>query len=1372
MILAPEFFVDCHNHTEHSNYRLRDCINKVDNLIDYAIELGHNGVAITDHETIGGFLMAQKHYQKRLKNAATDEEKERIKNFRLILGNEIYLCRDGLNKDNFIKGEDKYYHFILLAKDEIGNKQLRQLSTRAWNNSFETARMTRVPTYYSDLKEIIGANPGHVIASSACLGSWIDGWILKHRAEIKADTPEWNGEFWNELYSWIENIQSIFGRENFFLELQPSKTSEEQQFVNKVLVHLGTFKMYIPYIITTDSHYLKKEERPIHEAFLKSQDGEREVMDFYASTYLMSTEEIHEYMDDNIGADAVSRGLANTKIIYDMCENYDLTKPLHIPYVPSDTREPDMELIDKYSDIKLLKQFATSQYDSDRHLARRIVEAIEKDPVERANEEMYNAIDVCLNSLWVSSEKMNTRWSGYLLQTSELVKIAWNEGDTLVGAGRGSGVGFVLLYLLDITQINPLRERTSTFPWRFLNPERASVLDIDIDIQGNKRQSVLKALGEKYNASHKSSDDTEDWNDIRISKVQTLKTEASKSAILTACRGLGIDIDEASYLASFIKAERGIARTLSQTFYGDEENGIEPDKTFVKLMTEDYPKVWEVAQRIEGLVNGVGSHAGGVILVEEPFSEYSALMRTRSGDIITQFDLHQCEDVSMIKWDLLSIEALDKMRVCIDLLLEAGRVENKGSLRETYESIVGVYKIERDNINSWQRLWNHEIWSFFQMEKDSGIKGIALMKPTSVDDLAILNSALRLMAPEKGAEMPLNKLARFKANEMEWDKELKQYGLGEKEKEILKPIVGISYGLCIAQEQFMQLVQLPELGGFSLSWADKLRKSIAKKNPKEYDALTKEFFEITKQKNCNEKLCKYVWNVLIAMSRGYGFNQSHTLAYSIVGLQEMELACKYPVIYWNTANLIVNSGAADGEEENEENDSQDNESESSTESVFCSEELQEEEDELLDTEEDNSQENGAVVKKKKPNKIDYGKIATAIGSMQSAGITIALPDINKSSFTFTPVESENKIYYGIKGILKIGKDLAKDIIRNRPYTSINDFLCKVKVNKPQMVNLIKSGAFDSFGERTEVMKDYILSICGAKTTLNMRNAQKLIEKKLFPEELSFNVKVFNFNKFIKKISKDKGLTDKYYLDPYCFSFYESNFDTENVSIEYENDEPIGYIPSAMWDKMYKKLMQPLSDYIKSHLNDLLIGLNKELFDDFWNKYALGNISKWEMDSVNFYFHDHELKKVPKIIYELEDFKSMPETAEVVNTIPIKGRDIPIYRITRIAGTVIDKNKNKNTVTILTTTGVVDVKIYANQFSIFDKQISVMGADGHKKVIEKSWFSRGNKIIFTGIRRENNFIPKKYKSTPYHLVELITNIDDKGLLTTVTERAEA
>lgn len=157
------------------------------------------------------------------------------------------------------------------------------------------------------------------------------------------------------------------------------------------------------------------------------------------------------------------------------------------------------------------------------------------------------------------------------------------------------------------------------------------------------------------------------------------------------------------------------------------------------------------------------------------------------------------------------------------------------------------------------------------MEKQSGISGIAAMKPTSVDDLAILNSAIRLMATEKGGEMPVNKLARFKAHPSDWDYELKKYGLGAEAKAILEPVLSTSYGLCIAQEQFMQLVQLPELGGFDLTWADKLRKSIAKKNPAEYEKLSEEYFKLIKEKGLDEQLCTYVWNVLIAMSKGYGF---------------------------------------------------------------------------------------------------------------------------------------------------------------------------------------------------------------------------------------------------------------------------------------------------------------------------------------------------------------------------------------------------------------------------------------------------------------------------------------------------------------------
>lgn len=150
------------------------------------------------------------------------------------------------------------------------------------------------------------------------------------------------------------------------------------------------------------------------------------------------------------------------------------------------------------------------------------------------------------------------------------------------------------------------------------------------------------------------------------------------------------------------------------------------------------------------------------------------------------------------------------------------------TLKETYEKVLNIYTIEREAPEMWEMIWNHKILSLFQMEKQSGIKGIATLKPTSVDDLAVLNSTIRLMAQEGNDEMPTDKLARFKADPTAWDRELKQWGLGDKEKKILEPILSSSYGLCIAQEQFMQLVQLPELGQFSLTWSDKLRKSIAK----------------------------------------------------------------------------------------------------------------------------------------------------------------------------------------------------------------------------------------------------------------------------------------------------------------------------------------------------------------------------------------------------------------------------------------------------------------------------------------------------------------------------------------------------------------
>lgn len=611
-----------------------------------------------------------------------------------------------------------------------------------------------------------------------CLGGALGTQLLKFRK-----TGDEN--LYQKILIWCQRMKDLFGENNFYLEMQPSH-NKEQIYVNNELIKLSE-ELGIKFIITNDAHYLKKEDRLIHKAFLNSQQGDREVDDFYATTYLMSDDEIRDFMKEEIGEENLLKAYSNIIEIKNKCQDYSLLKPLKIPRLDWKTfNVSEEEKIEWKEKIPYIDKFMSSTYSEDRHLAYAIIDRV-KDDVTLQDEKTLKEIGACLEDTWISSEVNGSRWSAYFLNLQNIIDTCWDAG-TLVGAGRGSGVGFILLYLLGITQINPLRENSPTRRWRFLNPQRVSVLDVDIDIEGGKRATVLKAFRKIY-------------GEDRVANVLTLKTEKSKSAILTAARGLGIDVDTAQYLSSFIEADRGQLRTLRQTFYGDPENGIKASKQFRIEMTENYPELWEVAQGIEGLINGCGVHAGGVIFVDEPFTNSSALMRAPNGEIITQFDLHDAQDTGLIKYDILSIEALDKIHNCIDLICEYGYEKRESTLKDTYEKIIGIYNLERDSKEMWKMCWNHEVMSLFQMEKESGISGMALMKPTSVDDLAILNSAIRLMATEKGGEMPIHKLARFKANKTDWDYELRKYGLGAEAKEILEPVLNISYGLCIAQEQ-------------------------------------------------------------------------------------------------------------------------------------------------------------------------------------------------------------------------------------------------------------------------------------------------------------------------------------------------------------------------------------------------------------------------------------------------------------------------------------------------------------------------------------------------------------------------------------------
>ena len=436
-----------HNHSHFSNQTLRDCINTVEGLIDLAIELGHECVALTDHETISGYIKAEKYYNK-IKKEHPD--------FKLIRGNEIYLTRNGLTAKNYDKNKDRYFHFILLARDIEGYKQICQLSTRAWERSYMSRRQRRRPTYYQDLKDIVKSNQGHVLASSACLGSQLDKFLLQYM-----DTDDIG--YYETAKRWCLYIEDIFGQGNFYLELQPSN-NKEQIFVNKQLIKIAK-ELMLPYIITTDSHYGRPEDASIHEAFLNAQEGDRETKTFYATTYMMKDEEIRSFFP-YLTDEQIETAYHNIRIIKDRCQDFSILKPLKIPSLPwreFKQRQPD-EIAAFIELMPNLKHFVDSPYYADNQLVIALIEGVYKHE-DLQNEQAYKALDECLAMTWESSQVNKAQWSAYFLNLQKIIDECWNAG-TIVLPARGSGMGFVLLYALDIIQINCLREKTRTYPWR------------------------------------------------------------------------------------------------------------------------------------------------------------------------------------------------------------------------------------------------------------------------------------------------------------------------------------------------------------------------------------------------------------------------------------------------------------------------------------------------------------------------------------------------------------------------------------------------------------------------------------------------------------------------------------------------------------------------------------------------------------------------------------------------------------------------------------------------------------------------------------------------------------------------------------------
>ena len=428
-----------HSHTHYSNLRLLDSINRPKQLINRAIELGLSGIAITDHECLSSHMEVNQYAQELLKTNP---------NFKVALGNEIYLCETREN------GQD-YYHFILIAKNKQGHRALRELSSRAWMNSYFDRGMERVVTLYSDLEEIVKKYPNSLIATTACLGGELSTQVLNLiNAEIVCNNNEATIAH-DKIVDFILRNKELFGND-FYIECAPG-LSKDQIAVNKRLFSIAEV-FEIPMVIGTDAHYLKKEDRFVHKSYLNSKGGEREVDAFYEYSYLQSNEEIQEYLNhsfDNTFFNYVGQMFANSMEIYNKIENYSLAHKQTIPKVEVKNYPISFNMGDYMeNNYPILCSMTRSNDVVERYWVNECLNKLNQ--LNKFEPEYLARLEEEADIKKTISEKLETNMFSYPVTLQHYTDLFWECG-SIVGAGRGSSCSGLNHYLLGITQLDPIQ---------------------------------------------------------------------------------------------------------------------------------------------------------------------------------------------------------------------------------------------------------------------------------------------------------------------------------------------------------------------------------------------------------------------------------------------------------------------------------------------------------------------------------------------------------------------------------------------------------------------------------------------------------------------------------------------------------------------------------------------------------------------------------------------------------------------------------------------------------------------------------------------------------------------------------------------------
>ncbi len=704
-----------------------------------------------------------------------------------IIGCEIYVAPRS-HRDKVAGQDDTPYHLVLLAENQEGYQNLIKLVSIAGVDGF----------YYKPRvdKELLSKYHKGLIALSACLAGEVPSLLLQGK--------EQEAEKAALLY------REIFGEDNFYLELQDHGMAE-QRIVNSKILELHE-RTGIPLVATNDVHYVSLDNAHTQDVMLCIQTGktiyDQERLKFETQEfYLKSEEEMRLLFGD------YPEALANTVKIAERC-NVDFEfGQNHLPVFSV----PSGFTVDSYLE-KLCRE----------GLAERYI------PVTSVEEER---LQFELDTI----RRMG--YSGYFLIVWDFIRFAKSKG-IYVGPGRGSAAGSIVAYCLGITEIDPIKYKL-LFE-RFLNPERVSMPDIDIDFCYERRGEVIEYVVEKYGADH-------------VAQIITFGTLAAKAAIRDAGRAMGVPLPLVDKVAKMIPPEIGI--TLEKAL------NIAPD--LQQLATEDstVQELLDTAMELEGMPRHVGVHAAGLVISAKPLVEYLPVQRTADGLVCTQFDKDTVEELGLLKMDLLGLRTLTVANNAVKLVEQSQGIT------------IDLSQISLDDPEVYELLSKGDTIGVFQLES-SGLRAVLKeLKPQTFEDIIAINALYR---PGPLGSGMIEDFIKRRHGEVEVTYL----------HPILEPILKPTYGVIVYQEQVMMIAS--ELAGFSLGEADLLRRAMGKKKPEILAGLRQQFIDGAEKKGVNGETAGKVFD-LMEYFAGYGFNKSHSAAYALLAYQTAYLKAKFPV---------------------------------------------------------------------------------------------------------------------------------------------------------------------------------------------------------------------------------------------------------------------------------------------------------------------------------------------------------------------------------------------------------------------------------------------------------------------------------------------